>query len=133
MESVEVAALVVPDGIQHLLERQVESAVPVAPAEIATKALRASVATVVLAALALAEQMHSQALMVWLEPLVVLVVPEVLAATRRAEPRVLAELAELLVAAVSVVPENWVASADSQVTVRTVVLAEQEAAQVLVA
>ena len=82
MESVEVAALVVPDGIQHLLERQVESAVPVALAEIATKALRASVATVVLAALGLAEQMHSRALMVWLEPLVVLVVPEVQAVTR---------------------------------------------------
>jgi hypothetical protein len=71
--------------------------------------------------------------MVWLEPLVVLVVPEVLAVTRRAEPRVLAELAEMLVAAVLVVPENWVVSADSQVTARTVALAEQEAAQVLVA
>jgi hypothetical protein len=130
MESVEVAALVVPDGIQHLLEWQVESAVPVALAEIATKALRASVATVVLAALGLAEQMHSRALMVWLEPLVVLAVPEVLAVTRQAEPRVLAVLAELLVAAVLAVPENWVASADSRVTVRTVALAAQEAAQV---
>jgi hypothetical protein len=59
MESVATVALVVPDGIQHLLERQVESAVPVALVAIAAKALRASVATVVLAALGLAEQMHS--------------------------------------------------------------------------
>jgi hypothetical protein len=60
-------------------------------------------------------------------------VPEVLAVTRRAEPRVLAALAEMLVAVVLVVPENWVALADSQVTARTVALAEQEAAQVLAA
>ena len=77
-----MVAPVVPDGIQPLLEWQVESAVLVALAAIATKALRASVATVVLVAVGITGRMHFSALMVWLEPLVVLVVPEVQAVTR---------------------------------------------------
>jgi len=82
MGLVDMVVPVVPDGIQPLLEWQVESAVPAVLAAIATKALRASVATVVLAAVGIAGRMHFSALMVWLEPLVVLVVPEVQAVTR---------------------------------------------------